>query len=261
MPTTKKRNTISNQVYQQMKKILPQNPQGLKAKELKEQIFQVLGGKPHTIGSNMSKLVDKYPNEFGKTQIKGEGKWYFSKYSQKDSSEIDTKTKQSSGTGRKEEDFYEPFAKYLKSSDDDNASLSECTKAIPLGGNVFGDLWSTPDVIGLYEPKRGDVIKFSTEVVSAEIKLDDSKQALMTAFAQACSYRLFSHKTYLVVPAKDVVRLKKLCRVLGIGLVFFDPKAESLDTSIFTTELLAQKYEPDMSYVNDYLKQIAEKFE
>jgi hypothetical protein len=35
----------------------------------------------------------------------------------------------------KEEDFYQPFADWLI------AELEECTKAIKLGGNTFGDKW------------------------------------------------------------------------------------------------------------------------
>jgi len=86
----------------------------------------------------------------------------------------------------KEEDFYQPFANWLVSE------LEECIKAIPLGGNKFKDKWGTPDVIGKREPLRSDIVKGPTEIVSAEIKVDTKD--LITAFGQACSYKLFSHK-------------------------------------------------------------------
>ncbi len=58
---------------------------------------------------------------------------------------------------RREEEFYEPFAAWLVEE------LDECTKAIPLGGNRFHDRWGTPDVIGVLEPGRGDIIKLPIE--------------------------------------------------------------------------------------------------
>jgi hypothetical protein len=80
----------------------------------------------------------------------------------------------------KEEQFYEPFADWITSE------LEECTKAIALGGNRFKDKWGTPDVIGIREPKKSDIIKPPTEIVSAELKLD--KVGLIVAFGQACAY-------------------------------------------------------------------------
>ena len=46
-------------------------------------------------------------------------------------------------------------------------------------------------MIGIREPKKSDIIKFPTEIVSAEVKIDSA--GLITAFGQACAYRLFSH--------------------------------------------------------------------
>ena len=79
----------------------------------------------------------------------------------------------------KEESFYEPFADWLINE------LEGCTKAIPVGGNKFKDKWGTPDVVGVREPKKSDIIEFLTEIVCAEIKLDSS--GLITAFGQACA--------------------------------------------------------------------------
>ena len=148
----------------------------------------------------------------------------------------------------KEEDFYKSFADWLVNE------VEECTKAISLGGTKFKEKWGTPDVIGIREPRKSDIIKPGTEVVSAEIKIDTG--ALITAFGQACSYKLFSHKSYIVIPKEsdeeDIARLDALGRIFGIGLILIDisnPKYPQ-----FEIRVRAAKHEPDMFYVNKYMK-------
>lgn len=153
----------------------------------------------------------------------------------------------------KEERFYEPFGDWLINE------LEECTKAIAVGGNLFKDKWGTPDVIGIREPKKSDIIKFPTEIVSAEVKLDPA--SLITAFGQACAYRLFSHKSYLVVPydapEDDIARLDTLTRIFGIGLILFNA-ADPHDPE-FDIRVRAQNHEPDMFYVNRYVRLIEDE--
>jgi len=153
----------------------------------------------------------------------------------------------------KEEEFYKPFADWLVSE------LEECTKAIPLGGNRFRDRWGTPDVIGIREPRKSDIIKPPTEIVSAEIKVDTGN--LITAFGQACSYKLFSHKSYIVAPkespAEDIGRLDALCRIFGIGLILFD--ASTPRSPAFDIRVRAARHEPDMFYVNKCVKLVEDE--
>jgi len=150
----------------------------------------------------------------------------------------------------KEEYFYEPFANWLIKE------LEECTKAIPLGGNRFRDKWGTPDVIGKRESLRSDIIQAPTEIVSAEIKADT--RDLITAFGQACSYKLFSHKSYIVIPKDssqdDISKLDALCLIFGIGLVLFDNS--NADDPQFEIRVRPLKHEPDMFYVNKYIRLI-----
>jgi hypothetical protein len=150
----------------------------------------------------------------------------------------------------REDAFYEPFADWLVNE------LEECTTAIPVGGAVFRDKWGTPDVIGIREAKRSDIIKPPTEIVSAEIKLDLG--GLITAFGQTCSYKLFSHRAYIVVPQnasdEDVSRLDALARIFGIGFILFNADAPTVPS--FTIRVRASRHEPDMFYVNKYLKLI-----
>lgn len=138
-----------------------------------------------------------------------------------------------------EEDFYQPFADWLVNE------LEECTKAIPFGGNKFKDKWGTPDIIGIRELPKSDIIKPPTKIVSAEVKLDASN--LITAFGQACSYKLFSHKSYVMILRdsleEDIAKLDALCRIFGIGLILFDrTNPEAPD---FEIRVRAAKHEPD----------------
>jgi hypothetical protein len=153
----------------------------------------------------------------------------------------------------KESAFYSSFAAFLK---DD---LEECTKSIPLGGSIFKGKWGTPDVIGIRRAKESDLVKFPTEIIAAEIKVDTN--SFVTAFGQACAYRLFAHRSYLVVPRAasegDLARLEALCTACGLGLILFDSKDSAHPN--FTIRLRAVRGEPDMFYVNDNMKQIEHK--
>ncbi len=150
----------------------------------------------------------------------------------------------------KEEDLYEKFADYLV------YELEECTKAIRLGGNILQDKWGTPDVLGIYKFSEADPIRPPLEIVSAEIKIDTTQ--LITALGQACAYKIFSHKVYLVVPKQakdDLPRLESLCMRFGIGLILFDK--DNLSAPDFQIRTRAMKGEPDYFYVNHYIKKLS----
>ena len=66
----------------------------------------------------------------------------------------------------KEEALYEPFRQWLI------YDMSECTRAIPLGGSKFKDKWGTPDVIGVRQSETGDIVQMPPEIISAEIKVN-----------------------------------------------------------------------------------------
>ncbi|MET4728536.1 hypothetical protein ABIE09_002346 [Lysobacter enzymogenes] len=54
----------------------------------------------------------------------------------------------------REEALYEPFADWLVNE------VEEASEAYALGGKISNDKWATPDVVGLYQPRRGDHIQF-----------------------------------------------------------------------------------------------------
>ena len=150
----------------------------------------------------------------------------------------------------KEEDFYEPFANWLTNE------IEDVTFAISLGRNKFRDKWGTPDVIGKRESKRSDIIKAPTEIVSAEIKTDTLQ--LVTAFGQACAYKIFCHKVYLVVPRQshneEISRLDSLCQIFGIGLVKFN--VDDPANPDFQILVRPGRHEPDLYYTNKYMSLI-----
>jgi hypothetical protein len=148
-----------------------------------------------------------------------------------------------------EQDFYEPFADWLKNE------LDEATVAIPVGGAGFQKKWGTPDVVGVYKALASHRIKFDLEIISAEIKTDP--QQPVVAFGQAAAYRLFSAKSYIVMPKtiseEDYSRLEALCMLFGIGLVLFETNP---DEPNFEIRVRAQRYPPDMFYVNEFAERI-----
>lgn len=152
-----------------------------------------------------------------------------------------------------EESFYKTFANYLEQD------LGECTVAISLGGNRFGDRWGTPDVIGVYKFYDTDPVRPPVEIISAEIKIDINQ--LITAFGQACAYKIFSHKVYLAVPKEstdtDIKRIESLCARFGIGLILFN-RNDSYDPK-WEIRTRAIKSEPDYFYLNVYLQKLGKE--
>lgn len=147
-----------------------------------------------------------------------------------------------------EQDFYASFAEWLEEND-------EATFATALGGSSFGGKWGTPDVIGVLKPRAQDIFKFEPQIVTAEIKAVPGQPVV--AFGQAVAYRLFSHKSYIVVPnstsSDDMNRLKSLCSIHGVGLVTFTLSVAQPDYAVVVLPAIAA---PDMFYVNTMLERL-----
>lgn len=147
-----------------------------------------------------------------------------------------------------EQDFYASFAEWLVEND-------EATVADALGGSSLGGKWGTPDVIGVLKPRAQDIFKFEPQIVTAEIKAVPSQPVV--AFGQAVAYRLFSHRSYIVVPnstsSDDMNRLKSLCSIHGVGLVTFALNKEQPDYAVV---VLPANASPDMFYVNNMLERL-----
>jgi len=239
--------TQREKIVKKALEILENRPNGIRYSELIREIKNQLPEVPEKTIHGTIWVLDKKSHEVGKPE---RGIFILKKYLKEG---IETKLKEVEKIGRRIDEtvFYNPFADYLVKD------LGECTKAIPLGGNRFGDRWGTPDVLGVYKFSETDPIRPPIEIISAEIKIDANQ--LVTAFGQACSYKLFSHKVYLVIPdeaERDVGRIESLCLRFGIGLILFDknnPKNPK-----FTIRTRAIKSEPDYFYVNEYFKRLGE---
>lgn len=253
MPQTQREKIISKAL-----EILERHPNGVRYTELtrliKEELFDI---PDNTIQSNIWNLDEKI-NEVSKPE---RGIFFLVKYlsSERQMESLQNKTLNGAPkkdtkiiektSGLSEESFYQPFAHYLLND------LEECTKAIPLGGNKFGDRWGTPDVFGIYKFSETDPIRPQVEIVSAEIKTDTNQ--LITAFGQASAYKLFSHKVYLVIPKDaegEISRIESLCLRYGLGLILFDRSNHKNPN--FEIRTRAIKNEPDYFYLNLYLKRL-----
>lgn len=237
---------ISDRIRKIAFAILEETPEGMRYADLVRRILQSDGSlKKNTIHGIIWNLDQIYPNKIYKPS---RGLFRLVTFRDPVTDELKEDFLAKVPAKINEADFYEPFADWLEND------LEECTKAIALGGNRFKEKWGTPDVIGKRESKRSDIIQAPVEIVSAEIKPDTSQ--LVTAFGQACAYCLFSHRSYLVIPTQspqdETARLDSLCLVFGIGLVLFD--ATNPETPDFTIRVRAKKQEPDLFYVNKYMK-------
>jgi len=241
--------TQREKIIKKIYEILENQPDGVRYADLIRRISEEL---PEIKINAIHGTVWVFKQKIDKGQIKDalrpeKGLYILKKYFKEDEIKDETRKK------IKEEDFYKPFADYLVND------LEECTKAIPLGGNKFQDRWGTPDVIGTYRILGLGHIQPPIEIVSAEIKIDIGQ--LITSFGQACSYKLFSHKVYLVIPKEangaDIKRVESLCLKFGIGLILFDRNDK--ENPAFEILTRAIKNEPDYFYLNKYLKLIEDK--
>jgi hypothetical protein len=240
--------TSREKITQQLLKLLAEAPQGLRYTEVHRKLSDALPEIPsNTIHGTIWNIETKTP------EIIKPARGLFLLAKNKEHETTVPPDYEMLKSKVCEEDFYAPFAEYLVKE------LEECTKAIPVGGNRFKDKWGTPDVVGVMKPRPSDILAFPEEIISGEVKVDDT--GLITAFGQACSYKLFSHKSYIAIPEsareEDISRLDSLCMIFGIGLILFD--ATNPKDPNFQIRTRAIKQDPDMFYVNKVLKDIADE--
>ena len=164
------------QIRELARSIVPASPGGIRYTPLKEQIHQANPETPeNTISGNTYNLETIFLDEITKPS---RGLFMPLRQSSGDAA-ISAETEQISPTGTKlkESDFYQPFADWLKND------VNEVIVAVSLGGAALKSKCGTPDVVGIYKPTAGNLIKFDIEVVTAEIKIDP--QAPVVAFGQA----------------------------------------------------------------------------
>lgn len=244
------------QIHQRAMQVLEANPQGIRWSDLLRTVEQGAPGTPHnSIHGGIHNLLTTRPLEIVKV---ARGTYQLSKYIEADNAAANAQESATVATpvpaetpGSEtltEQDFYASFAEWLEEND-------EATVASALGGASLGGKWGTPDVIGVLKPRAQDIFKFEPQIVTAEIKAVPSQPVV--AFGQAVAYRLFSHKSYVVVPnsttSDDINRLKSLCSIHGVGLVTF---ALNKDQPDYIVVVLPENAAPDMFYVNSMLERL-----
>lgn len=226
--------------------LLENHPEGLNFGSIRRYLLEKEFNK-NTIGAQIPELSKKLPDIFYQP---ARGIYRLTKF--REGGDIE-EIKQVVKSERKalEKDYYEPFVIFIT---EEIYGLEECTKAMRLGGASNKLKYATPDVIGIFESKRTDVFKFPLEFVSAEIKAPNGDPAIV-GLGQACAYKLFSHKSYLVVPKlpDEMERIESLCILFGLGLVFINPAKDPTKDDpgeIFELKVRAQKTEPDYYWLN-----------
>jgi hypothetical protein len=240
---------IVEQIQQKARQTLGHCPDGIRYKDLVGRMqAQIPEAKLNTIYSALQFLSND-----SDIMRPSRGHWILTKYADEGSKPVPEIQPILKGKedGLREESFYEPFSEWLLNAE------QEVNGVHVVGGNALRSKWATPDVIGTRKKQPSDPIDFPLELVSAEIKIDPSQS--VTAFGQACAYRLFSHKVYIVMPSSierlkdDLERLESLCSLFGMGLVLFEP---SLPNPDFRKRVSARKFEPDIYYLNDLAKRL-----
>jgi hypothetical protein len=229
---------ITGQIEQAARQVLEQCPEGIRYMDLVGRVQALIPeAKPNTIQGMLQAVSDE-----SDVLRPSRGHWILSKYT-----DVEPKLAPVSNEPQQpiseqtfnEQDFYEPFAEWLWNVEE------EVNGVHVVGGNSFKSKWATPDVIGTYKRQ------------SAEIKIDPGQS--VTAFGQACAYRLFSHKVYIVMPVTiervkdDFERLQALCTLFGMGLVLFKPDTAN---PAFEKRVTARKFERDIFYVNEFARRL-----
>lgn len=236
--------------------VLEANPQGIRWSELLRTVEADAAGTPHnSVHGGIHNLLTTHTSKISKV---ARGTYQLTKFVDRDnaaasaqeSATVETPvTAENPGADQlTEKDFYSSFAEWLQEND-------EVTVAAALGGSSLGGKWGTPDVIGVLKPRAQDIFKFEPQIVTAEIKAVPTQPVV--AFGQAVAYRLFSHKSYIVVPkltsSDDINRLTSLCSIHGVGLVTFTLDRDKPD---YVVVVLPTNAAPDMFYVNNMLERL-----
>ncbi len=250
--------TKRSEIKEVVKRLLEDaGSKGMRTSDVYRMVHEQTGIKLSTIRGNWHKLSrkDKVIDKDNKIVEMDIGLYRLSKFdnqaiddNDEDLQDNNKKDLQDSGFSP-EQAYYEPFAQYLE---DEN----KCTDAISLEGKLFNGKWANPDVIGF---KAYDNSFSRSKIISAEVKTSESAGDILKGFGQCCSYKLFSHKVYLVIPSsvKIMPRISALCIRHNIGLVIFDLK-DAMDDVDWDVKNEPYFEEPDYDFVDTMFDKMKE---
>jgi hypothetical protein len=234
--------------------------------EIRKKAIEILERPEYKAGLRFSLLVDKIvaetgenintingstwnmPNEMSDLVARPQRGLFILKKNLNYISEKENETSDKYSDVFKEETVYEPVKDYL-------LGRSEFTHAIVIGGAIFGKKWGTPDIIGAIRVSSDAVYQPALEIVAVEVK--GNNYSPVEALGQAMAYKLFAHRTWLVLPeSDDIDRIEGIAMSANIGLVVFNYK-----NGQFTFETLNRPVmgNPDADEVNNILNTLKEK--
>ena len=232
-----------------------------KREDIRNKALEVLGRPEFKLGIQISALVRKVEAETGEKENTCWGSLYDLPRTLPDrvskprrglfilkENEKCLNVEEEPSSNKNEEDIYEPARQYL-------LGQGECTHAVVIGGNIFGKKWGTPDILGAIRADSDAVYQPPLEIIAVEIK--DAGYSPVEALGQAMAYKLFAHRTWLVLPKdKDIDRIEGIAMSANIGLVSFTAEKGG---PRFVTLNRPTTGHPDFTEVNKILGDLKEK--
>ena len=223
---------------------LPEARNGLRFASLVKRVSSETGTNLNTCNGNLYNLPNELPDKVSRPSrglfILKENEKFL-----KDTSE--EAPEQQSDIKLNEEGIYEPARNHLLGN-------GECTHAVIVGGNSFGKKWGTPDIVGVIRADSDAVYKPILEIIAVEVKNEGYDP--VEALGQAMAYKLFAHRTWLVLPhdnQNEIERIQGIAITANIGLISFTGKDKDLE---FTTLNRPTSGCPDIIEVNKMLEKL-----
>ncbi len=224
--------------------VLPESKGGIRISSLIKKVATDTGENINTCTGSLWNLPEQFPEKvsrpFRGVLILKENERFL-----KDVVEVSTEAKPEAKLT--EAGIYEPAMNYLLSE-------QECTHAIVIGGNAFGRKWGTPDILGVIRASSDATYRPIIELVAVEIK--DEGYLPIEALGQAMAYKLFAHRTWLILPDEDnedISRIQGIAITANIGLVSFARKEDGFE---FITRNRPISGRPDLMEVNSMLEKL-----
>lgn len=222
----------------------PEFKNGLRFSALVKKVVSETGANENTCNGSLY----NFPNEFPKKIARPYRGLFILKENEKLLKDVEQNFEQKPISAIKEDDIYQPARDYL-------LSREECTHAVVIGGNIFGKKWGTPDILGAIRADSDAVYKPTLEIIAVEIK--DEGYSPVEALGQAMAYKLFAHRTWLILPDdSDLDRIEGIAISANIGLISFSKEKDEFK---FDTLNRPEAGHPDFSEVNKILESLKDK--
>jgi len=237
-----------------------------KKEDIRKKAFEILSRPEFKNGIRFTALVKKVKAETGENENTCNGSLYnlpnelpekisrpyrglfILKENEKLLKDVEQNFEQLPNTKIKEDDIYQPAKDYL-------LSREECTHAVVIGGNIFGKKWGTPDILGAIRADSDAVYKPPLEIIAVEIK--DEGYSPVEALGQAMAYKLFAHRTWLVLPDdSDLDRIEGIAISANIGLISFSKEKNGFEFDTLNRPIAGH---PDFAEVNKLLEELKER--